>query len=281
MCIRDRINTVRKHISRFKGGHLAKAVYPAALLGLILSDVLGDPLDVISSGPTVPDSSTFNDSVSVLKRYDLWDKAPKSIRQILLEGLKGRISETPKKNDPVFKKVKNIIIGNNRLACSAALEEIKRNGLNALFLTSFMEGEARHIGTFFGALGKELMTTDGLKPIFPPAGIIAGGETTVTVTGNGVGGRNQELSLSAALKIASVEGIAIASVSTDGIDGPTDAAGAVVDGKTILRSSKFRLDPAEFLRNNDSYSFFSKLNDLIITGPTGTNVNDITVLVKV
>jgi len=277
----NEINTVRKHISRFKGGHLAKAVYPAALLGLILSDVLGDPLDVISSGPTVPDSSTFNDSVSVLKRYDLWDKAPKSIRQILLEGLKGRISETPKKNDPVFKKVKNIIIGNNRLACSAALEEIKRNGLNALFLTSFMEGEARHIGTFFGALGKELMTTDGLKPIFPPAGIIAGGETTVTVTGNGVGGRNQELSLSAALKIASVEGIAIASVSTDGIDGPTDAAGAVVDGKTILRSSKFRLDPAEFLRNNDSYSFFSKLNDLIITGPTGTNVNDITVLVKV
>ena len=277
----NEINAVRKHISSFKGGHLAKAIYPAHLLGLLLSDVLGDPLDVIASGPTVPDSSTFNDAVSVLKRHGLWDKTPKSVRQVLSEGLKGRISETPKENDPAFKKVKNIIIGNNRLACSAALEEIKRNGLNALFLTSFMEGEARHIGTFFGALAKELMKTDKPKPIFPPAGVIAGGETTVTVIGNGIGGRNQELALSAALKIAGADGIAIVSASTDGIDGPTDAAGAIVDGKTLLRSSKLGLNPEDFLRNNDSYSFFSRLNDLVMTGPTGTNVNDITVLVKI
>jgi len=255
----NEINAVRKHISSFKGGRLAKAVYPASLLGLLLSDVLGDPLDVIASGPTVPDSSTFNDAISVLKRYGLWDKIPASIRETLSEGLKGRISETPKEDDPIFKKVKNIVIGNNRLACSAALEEIKRNGLNVLFLTSFMEGEARHIGTFFGALGKELAATDRPKPVFPPAGIIAGGETTVTVTGDGIGGRNQEL----------------------GIDGPTDAAGAIVDGKTVLRSGKLGLDPAEFLRNNDSYSFFSRLNDLVMTGPTGTNVSDITILVKV
>jgi len=277
----NEINAVRKHISNFKGGHLAKAVYPADLLGLLLSDVLGDPLDVIASGPTVPDFSTFNDAVSVLKRYGLWNKAPRSVRQVLLEGLKGKISETPKENDPAFKKVKNIVIGDNRLACSAALEEIKRNGLNALFLTSFMEGEARHIGTFFGALGKELMATDEPKSLLPPAGIIAGGETTVTVIGNGIGGRNQELSLSAALKIIGAEGFAIASASTDGIDGPTDAAGAIVDGKTILRSRRLGLDPEEALKNNDSYSFFSRLNDLIMTGPTGTNVNDVTVLVKI
>ena len=277
----NEINAVRKHISSFKGGHLARAVYPATLLGLLLSDVLGDPLDVIASGPTVPDSSTFNDAVSVLKRYGLWNRTPTSVRKVLSEGLKGRISETPKKDDPAFKKVKNIVIGNNRLACSAALKEIKRNGLNALFLTSLMEGEARHIGTFFGALGEELLAKDKLKPILPPAGIVAGGETTVTVTGSGVGGRNQEISLSAALKIAGAEGVAIASASTDGIDGPTDAAGAIVDGETALRSRKLNLDPVEYLENNDSYSFFSRLNDLIITGPTGTNVNDITILVKI
>lgn len=275
----NEINAVRKHISSFKGGQLAKAVYPAALIGLLLSDVLGDPLDVIASGPTVPDSSTFNDAVSILRGYDLWDKIPDSVRQVLSDGVKGNIAETPKKDDPIFKKVKNIVIGNNRLACTAALKKIKRSGLNALFLTSFMEGEARHIGTFFGAMGRELMITD--KPVASPAGIIAGGETTVTVTGNGIGGRNQEIALGAALKIMGAEGVAIASASTDGIDGPTDAAGAIVDGKTILRSRKLGLDPAEALRNNDSYSFFSGLNDLIMTGPTGTNVNDLTILIKV
>ena len=275
----NEINAVRKHISSFKGGQLAKAVYPATLVGLLLSDVLGDPLDVIASGPTVPDSSTFNDAVSILQRYGLWDRISDSVRQTLSEGVKGRIEETPKEDDPVFKRVKNIVIGNNRLACSAALKEIERNGLNTLFLTSFMEGEARHIGTFFGAISRELTVTN--KPIAPPAGIIAGGETTVTVTGNGIGGRNQEIALSAALKIADADGVAIASASTDGIDGPTDAAGAIVDGKTISRSKKLGLDPVEALRNNDSYSFFSKLGDLIVTGPTGTNVNDLTILIKI
>jgi len=275
----NEVNAVRKHISSFKGGQLAKAVYPATLIGLLLSDVLGDPLDVIASGPTVPDSSTFNDAVSILQRYNLWDRIPNSVRMILSEGVKGKMEETPKKEDPTFKKVKNIVIGNNRLACSAALKRLERSGLNTLFLTSFMEGEARHIGIFIGAIGRELTVTS--KPIAPPAGIVAGGETTVTVTGNGIGGRNQEISLSAALKIINAEGVAVASASTDGIDGPTDAAGAIVDGKTILRSRKLGLDPVEALRNNDSYSFFSELRDLIMTGPTGTNVNDITILVKV
>jgi glycerate-2-kinase len=189
------------------------------------------------------------------------------------------VDETPKSGDPIFKKVTNLVIGNNRLACTAALKELKRSGMNTLFLTSYMEGEARHIGTFFGAIGIELTKTD--KPVASPAGIVAGGETTVTVTGSGLGGRNQEIALGAALKIAGAEGIAIASASTDGIDGPTDAAGAIVDGKTILRAEKMGVDPQEALRNNDSYSFFSELGDLIMTGPTGTNVNDVTILVKI
>jgi len=275
----NEINAIRKHISSFKGGQLAKAVYPATLIGLLLSDVLGDPLDVIASGPTVPDSSTFNDAVAILKRYDLWDRIPDSVRQVLLDGVKGKIDETPKEGDEIFKRVRNIVIGNNRLACTAAIRRISKHGLNTLFLTSYMEGEARHIGTFFGAIGRELMMTD--KPISSPAGIVAGGETTVTVTGNGVGGRNQEIALSAALKIVGTDGLAIASASTDGIDGPTDAAGAIVDGKTILRAKNRGLDPLEALRNNDSYTFFSGLEDLILTGPTGTNVNDVTILVKV
>ena len=275
----NEINAVRKHISRFKGGQLAKAIYPADLLSLLLSDVLGDPLDVIASGPTVPDSSTFHDAVSILKAYGLWDRIPDSVRKILMEGVQGKLDETPKSGDPIFKRVKNVVIGNNRLACTAALKELERSKVNTVFLTSFMEGEARHIGTFFGAIGMELAKTG--KPVASPAGVVAGGETTVTVTGSGVGGRNQEIALGAALKIRGIEGVAIASASTDGIDGPTDAAGAIVDGETVLRAERIGVDPQEALRNNDSYSFFSELGDLIMTGPTGTNVNDVTILVKV
>jgi len=161
----------------------------------------------------------------------------------------------------------------------AALNNVKKKGLNNLFLTSFMEGEARHIGTFFGTIGKELVVTN--YPISSPAAVIAGGETTVTVTGKGIGGRNQEIALSAALKISGADGVVIASASTDGIDGPTDAAGAIADGKTVQRSRKLGIDPSDVLRDNDSYTFFSKLKDLIITGPTGTNINDISILIKV
>ena len=275
----NEINAVRKHISSFKGGQLARAIYPASLIGLLLSDVLGDPLDVIASGPTVPDSSTFSDAVLILREYNLWDKVPETIRRTLMEGMKGKIAETPKKGDPIFRRVKNIVIGNNRLACMAALNNVKKKGLNTLFLTSFMEGEARHIGTFFGTIGKELVVTN--YPISSPAAVIAGGETTVTVTGKGIGGRNQEIALSAALKISGADGVVIASASTDGIDGPTDAAGAIADGKTVQRSRKLGIDPSDVLRDNDSYTFFSKLKDLIITGPTGTNINDISILIKV
>ncbi len=272
----NEINIVRKHISGFKGGQLAKTVYPATLLGLLLSDVIGDPLEVIASGPTVPDSTTFGGAVSVLRRYGVWKEVPDSVRKVLSEGENGLIEETPKDDDPAFRKVHNIVIGNNRLACLAALDELKEISLNTLLLTSFLEGEARDVGSTMGSLAKEMLVSG--NPLQPPAGVVAGGETTVTVKGNGIGGRNQEIALGAALKMDGLERAVLASVSTDGIDGPTDAAGAIVDGRTITRSQGMNLDAKKYLRNNDSYSFFSELGDLIHTGPTGTNVNDITVL---
>ncbi|MGQ9623816.1 MAG: glycerate kinase type-2 family protein [Candidatus Bathycorpusculaceae bacterium] len=273
------INTVRKHISYFKGGWLAKKAYPATILNLVLSDVVGDPLEFIASGPTVPDSTTFSDAIKVLKKYDLWNKTPAAIKKVLLEGEKGAIPETPKASDEAFKKVFNVVIGNNRSASLAACEQLKKDGLNTLLLTTTMEGEARHIGTMLATIAHEAFSH--AKPIPKPAGIVAGGETTVTVTGKGVGGRNQELALAAALKLDGMDGVVVASLSTDGVDGPTDAAGAIVDGKTLSRAAKAGLTPEEYLAENNSYRFFAELGDLIFTGPTGTNVNDITVIVAV
>jgi len=273
----NEINTVRKHISSFKGGQLAREAYPATLISLILSDVVGDPLEVIASGPTVPDPTTFKDAIEILKRYNIWNDAPKSIRDTLLDGLSGRIMETPKAGDPTLSKVNNIIIGSNRLASMAAVDSLKRQGLNTMFLTSFMEGEAREVGIMLAALAREAAASN--HPIPKPFGIVIGGETTVTVTGNGIGGRNQEIALSAAMKINGLDGIVIVSASTDGIDGPTDAAGAIADGYTMMKAREFGLDAKDYLKNNDSYTFFSKVDDLVFTGPTGTNVNDISVIV--
>ncbi len=273
----NEVNTVQKHISDFKGGWLAKTAYPATIINLILSDVLGDPLDFIASGPSVPDSTTFKDAIEVLERYRLWNKTPESVKKVLLDGKNGLIAETPKKDDETFKRLHNFVVGNNRMASVAAYNRIKNAGLNTLFLTSYLEGEARHIGTMFATIVQEIEATG--KPVPKPAGIVAGGETTVTVIGKGVGGRNQEIALGAALKMKGLDGVAIGSINTDGIDGPTDAAGALADGRTILRSQDFGLNAAKFLANNDSYSFFSKLGDLILTGPTDTNVNDVSIIV--
>jgi glycerate 2-kinase len=273
----NEINTVRKHISDFKGGWLAKKAYPATVLNLILSDVVGDPLDFIASGPTVPDSTTFSEAIKVLKKYGLWDKASVSIKRVLSSGEKGLIPETPKANDKAFKKVYNVIIGNNRFASLAVSEQLRSAGLNTLLLASTLEGEARHVGVMLASIAREVMLSG--NPVPKPAGIIAGGETTVTVTGKGLGGRNQEISLAAALKVGGLDGVVVASLSTDGVDGPTDAAGAIVDEKTIARAAEMDLNPEEFLAENDSYNFFSKLGDLIFTGPTGTNVNDVSVIV--
>ncbi|MGC8998009.1 MAG: glycerate kinase type-2 family protein [Candidatus Bathyarchaeia archaeon] len=273
----NEINTVRKHISEFKGGWLAKKAYPATILNLILSDVLGDPLDFIASGPTVPDSTTFSDAIKVLKKYGLWDKAPESIKKVLTDGEKGLIPETPKAGDEAFKKVFNVVIGNNRAASMAACETLKSEGLNTLLLTSLLEGEARHVGTVLASIAREVSASG--NPVKKPAGIVAGGETTVTVTGKGKGGRNQEIALAASMKIRGLDGVVIASLSTDGVDGPTDAAGAIADGKTIARAEALGLRAEEFLADNNSYGFFSKLGDLIFTGPTGTNVNDVSIII--
>jgi len=273
----NEINTVRKHISSFKGGWLAKKAYPATILNLILSDVVGDPLDFIASGPTVPDSTTFSDAIKILKKYKLWNEAPESIKRVLSDGEKGLIQETPKAHDKAFERAFNVVVGNNRFASLAACESLKAAGLNTLLLTSTLEGEARHVGTILASIAREVSLSG--NPIPKPAGIVLGGETTVTVTGEGLGGRNQEIALAAALKLKGADGVVIASLSTDGVDGPTDAAGAIADGETLKRAAEMKLNPEQFLANNDSYNFFSKLGDLIFTGPTGTNVNDISLII--
>ncbi len=271
------INTVRKHISALKGGWLAKEAYPATVVNLILSDVVGDPLDFIASGPTVPDTTTFHDAVEILRRYGLWDKVPHSVRKVLSDGEKGLIPETPKPGDKVFTKVHNIVVGNNFTAAEAAYDTFKKANVNVLLLTSTLEGQARDVGTVLASMAKEIVASG--NPVSKPAALIAGGETTVTVMGRGKGGRNQEIALSAALRIGNLDVVVIASASTDGVDGPTDAAGAIVDGKTVGRAHDLGLNPRVFLANNDSYMFFSKLGDLVFTDPTGTNVCDVAVVV--
>lgn len=273
----NEINTVRKHISEFKGGWLAKKAYPATILNLILSDVLGDPLDFIASGPTVPDTTTFSDAVKVLEKYRLWDKVPASVRKVLSDGEKGVIPETPKAGDEAFKRVYNVVIGNCRSASLAAYESLRSDGLSALFLTSLLEGEARHVGVMLASIAREIVASG--NPVSKPAALVAGGETTVSVVGNGRGGRNQEIALAAALKLNGLDGAVVASLSTDGVDGPTDAAGAIADGKTLARAAEAGVSAEKFLAENDSYNYFSRLDDLVFTGPTGTNVNDVSVIV--
>jgi len=269
----DEVNVVRKHVSAVKGGQLAKKVSPATLIALIISDVVGDKLGVIASGPSVPDESTYEDAKRILEKYDLWSRCPKSVRQHILDGIKGRVSDTPKPGDPAFNRVFNFMVANNALALSAIEKEASTADLDSLIISSSIEGEAKHIGTVLAGIAREIQAAD--QPVRKPGAVIAGGETTVTVTGKGIGGRNQETVLSAARRIAGLRGIAIASIGTDGVDGMTDAAGALIDGQTIVRAERMGLSADEHLRNNDSYSFFEKLGDTIVTGPTGTNVNDI------
>jgi glycerate-2-kinase len=272
----EEINTVRKHLSQIKGGRLAERLYPATALTLIISDVVGDRIDAIASGPTAPDPTTYHDSENVLKKYDLWSQIPETARTIITDGLSGSILDTPKRNCKVFKRVHNVIVGNNRPSCLAAASVLTKAGYRTEVLCIQISGEAREAGRILGSVARDIR--DNGLPYPAPAALVAGGETTVTVRGKGRGGRNQELALAAAVKISGSEGIVVGSFATDGIEGRTDAAGAVVDGSTITRGLKLGMDPDEYLRNNDSYRYFSKLNDLVITGPTGTNVNDITIL---
>jgi hydroxypyruvate reductase len=268
----DEMNAVRKHISRVKGGQLARVAYPATSISLLLSDVVGDRIEVIASGPTVPDESTFRDCMSILEKYHV--KLPESVMNLLKRGLNGALEETPKAGDTIFDKTFPLIIGSNIMALKAAEQKARALGYyNTLLLSSSIEGETKEVAKVHAALAKEIHATG--NPIPKPACIISGGETTVTLKGKGLGGRNQEFVLASALEIAGMDGTVILSCGTDGTDGPTDAAGALADGFTTQRAEKLGMHPREYLRNNDSYHFFEKLDDLIKTGPTNTNVMDV------
>jgi glycerate 2-kinase len=273
----NEINCIRKHLSQVKGGQLARLAAPSKIVTLILSDVIGDPLDVIASGPTAPDPTTYKDALMILKKYHDQIDTPSSIQNHLNSGSRQEIEETPKKSDPIFKNVYHKILGNNLIAAKAAIKQAKMLGFNTLMLTTFLQGEARTAGKLIASIAKQVSATN--EPISRPACIIAGGETTVTIRGSGYGGRNQELALGAVEDLAGLETTVLISLATDGDDGPTDAAGAVVTGETLERGLKLGLDPVEYLSRNASYDYFNPLEDLLKIGYTGTNVNDLIYLI--
>ncbi|MGQ9663301.1 MAG: glycerate kinase type-2 family protein, partial [Kiritimatiellia bacterium] len=266
----DEINTVRKHLSACKGGQFARRVFPATVLNLLLSDVVGDRPDVIGSGPFVPDPSTYADACAVLERYGLSDSHPE-VAAHLAAGARGCLVETPKPGDPLFTRVHTLIVGNNFLALDAARAEAQRLGYKPLILSSRIEGETRVVARMHTAIAAEILSVG--HPLSPPACILSGGETTVTVRGTGRGGRNQEFCLAAALELLRLPPrIVVLSGATDGNDGPTDAAGGIVDGGTVGRALAKGMDAADCLADNDSYTLLDQSGDLLRTGPTGTNV---------
>lgn len=264
------LNCVRKHIDQLKGGRLARLAAPARMLTLVLSDVIGDPVDVIASGPTVPDPTTIDEAIAILQRRGVWDHAPASIRMYLLHGN----DESPKPGDPAFSHTKTIVVGNNRVAAEAARAHAESLGYVTTIETLSLAGEARDVGA---ELARAAIAVASADPKARRCFIYAG-ETTVTVTGHGLGGRNQELALGAAIALDGHPEITIASVGTDGIDGPTDAAGAVATGDTLARARTIGLDAARALVANDAYPFWHALDDLVMTGPTGTNVMDLVIV---
>jgi len=266
------MNAIRKHISRIKGGQLARLAWPARVEALLLSDVIGDDPGVIGSGPTAPDASTFADCLRVLDRYRIRRRIPAAVRKRLEQGARGEIQETPKPEDPIFSRVRNRVVGSNRLALAAAARRARELGFRTLVLSSEIQGETREVARMHAAIAREIARSG--QPIPPPACLISGGETTVTVRGRGLGGRNQEFVLAAAIDLAGLPDTVILSAGTDGTDGPTDAAGALAAGDTLSRKP----DARAYLDGNDSYHYFEALGDLVKTGPTLTNVMDVHVL---
>jgi glycerate 2-kinase len=269
----NEINAVRKHMSRIKGGQLARFSYPATLITLILSDVIGNYLDVIASGPTVPDSSTFGDAKEILERYGIWNTIPDTVKNHFEKGIEGNIPETPKAGENIFSKTQNVIVGSNIQAVMAAREKAGNLGYNTVVLSSFIEGETKEVARVHASVAKEILQTG--NPVSTPACIVSGGETTVTIRGKGKGGRNQEFCLAAAIDIEGLDSVVILSGGTDGTDGPTDAAGAICDGQTLQRALDKGMKALDYLCDNNSYTFFKNLDDLLITGPTNTNVMDL------
>lgn len=270
------INALRKHLSQVSGGRLAVAAHPARVVNLVLSDVVGDDLDVIASGPLSADPSTFAQAREILRRYGLEDRVPPAVHRVLEAGQRGEVPETPKEGHPALGAVVHAVVGSNRLSLEAAAQAARRLGYRPLLLTSRLQGEAREAARFLAAVAKECQISGDPAP--PPACLLAGGETTVTLRGTGKGGRNQELALALALELEGWPGIAGLSGGTDGTDGPTDAAGAACDHATAPRARSLGLDPRRRLDDNDSYAFFDALGDLVRTGPTRTNVMDVQVL---
>ncbi len=270
------INTVRKHLSALKGGRLAAATQ-ARVVSLILSDVIDDDLGTIASGPTAPDPTTYAEASHILRRHGIWNRVPARVRQYLLQGTRGLYPDSPKPGAQLFRRVQNQIIGNNTAAVEAVAHEARRSGLRPLVLSTSMTGEAREAARLFGGMAREIVATG--RPVMRPACVIAGGEFTVVVRGNGKGGRAQEFALAAAPEIAELPNVWVAAFGTDGTDGPTDAAGAVVDGRTVARAVSLGLDPMAAMACNDAYPFFKRIDQLIMSGPTGTNVNDLYLLI--
>ena len=275
------INCLRKHLSLLKGGQLARAVYPARLVTLVLSDVVGSPLDVIASGPTVPDPTTWADAWRIVAKYNLADRLPPAVVSRLQAGLAGAIPDTPKPGAPEFAGSQVVVVGDNRVAAEAAVRRAQALGYNSLLLTTFVEGEAKEVALVVAALAKEIIASG--HPLAPPACLVLGGETTVTLAGStglhpGKGGRNQELALAAALALDGVPGVCVASLATDGSDGPTDSAGGIVDGGTVGRGVALERSAASALHHHDAYPYLEATADLLRSGPTHTNVNDLTII---
>jgi len=271
------LNAVRKHLSEVKGGQLAAWAAPARVFSLIMSDVIGDPLDFIASGPTAPDTTSFSEARSIVQKYRVTVPAP--VMERLQAGAEGRIPDTPKPGDPLFKNVENLIIANNRLLVDAAAARAKELGFQVMILGTEIQGEAKDVGGFFAAIGREIDSTG--NPVAAPACVLAAGETTVTVQGKGRGGRNQEMALAWAIAMGPRPirvPCCFASVATDGSDGPTEAAGGIVDPSTTQRAAALGLVPQRYLSDNDSLSFLQATGDLIVTGPTQTNLMDLQIL---
>lgn len=269
----DEINTIRKHLDELKGGGLAKSIFPASIITLVLSDVVGDHLDVIASGPTVGDPTTYEDAMDVLNKYRIVDKIPNNVITHLLAGMAARKPETVKPGDPILARINNIMVGSNELAALAGVHKAEDVGFSVCLLTTTLQGEAHEVGKTLAENVKIMLAHS--ESIHKPACFIAGGETTVTVKGTGKGGRNQELALGAVKSLAGDDQMILVSLATDGGDGPTDAAGAVVTNQTFSNGQLKGLNSNEFLERNDSYHYFEPLGDLIKTGPTLTNVNDL------
>jgi len=269
------INTVRKHLSRIKGGRLAELT-KATIVTLILSDVLGDDLSAIASGPTVPDPTTYQEAVAILKRYRIWRAVPERVLRHLDRGCQRLVSETPKPASSLFRRVHHHIVANNAAAVMAVARAAREAGLRTLVHRPTLTGEARDEGHRFGVLAKNIVRAS--KPLQRPCCVVAGGETTVTVTGKGAGGRAQEFAAAAALEVAGLAKVWVVAIGTDGTDGPTDAAGAVIDGNTVARAQRLSVDLRDALKHHNTYPALKRLHQLIVTGPTGTNVNDLYLL---